>query len=162
VTEASERDRPAKVLFVCTANVCRSPLAEAIFNVLAAEANVPWRSCSAGVAALAGEPIAPRAEAVLEELGISARGHRARQVDKAMLDEADLVLTMTPQHAAEVNRISTGSSPKVHTLLGYAHGASDHESIPDPYGQSVAVHRMAAHQLLYHLQRTVERLGDGR
>jgi protein-tyrosine phosphatase len=59
------------VLFVCTANVCRSPMAEAIFDSLASEADLPWKARSAGVAALVGEPIAPRAEAVPRESSAS-------------------------------------------------------------------------------------------
>lgn len=156
----SDGNRPAKVLFVCTANVCRSPMAEAIFDSLASEAGLPWRAQSAGVAALVGESIDPRAEVVLEELGISTEGHRARQVDEAMMEGADLVLAMTPRHAAKLGRISTGSSAKVHTLVGYAQGVSTSEGIMDPYGQSVAAHRSVVRQILHHLRLVVEGLGE--
>ena len=57
---------PKKVLFVCTANVCRSPMAEAIFNALAEERGLLWRAESAGVAALVDEDITPNARAALE------------------------------------------------------------------------------------------------
>jgi protein-tyrosine phosphatase len=147
------------VLFVCTANICRSPIAEAIFDSLASEASLPWKARSAGVAALVGETIAPRAEAVLKELGVSKEGHRARQVDEAMLEEASLVLAMTPQHAATLDRLSASSSAKVHTLVGYAQGVPASEGILDPYGQSVAAHRAVVRQILYHLRFVVERLG---
>jgi protein-tyrosine phosphatase len=117
MSPASDENRSAVVLFVCTANVCRSPMAAAIFDSLASEADLPWKVCSAGVAALVGETIAPRSEAVLKELDVSTEGHRARHIDKAMLQGADLVLAMTPQHAAAVRRICASSSAKVHTLL---------------------------------------------
>ena len=159
MSQAPDENRPTKVLFVCTANVCRSPMAEAIFDSLASEASIPWNAHSAGVAALVGETIAPRAKAVLEELGVSSEGHRARQVDEAMLEEADLVLAMTPQHAATLGRISTSSSAKVHTLVGYAQGVPASEGILDPYGQSVATHRSVVRQILHHLRLVVERLG---
>src|SRR5918997_2532697 len=102
-TEAAE-NQTKQILFVCTANVCRSPMAEAIFNALAEEGGLAWRAASAGVAALEGEDITPNARAALEEVGIYTREHRARQVDEAMLGEADLVLVMGPQHVATLRR----------------------------------------------------------
>jgi protein-tyrosine phosphatase len=135
-------------------------MAEAIFNVLAQEAGLPHKAHSAGVAALVGEPISPRAEAVLEEIGVSAEGHRARQVDRAMIEGSGLVLAMTPEHAATLDRVSGSSSAKVHTLLGYARRMPDTEGIPDPYGQSIAVHRATIRQLLHYLQVVVKRLEE--
>jgi protein-tyrosine phosphatase len=120
------------VLFGCTANVCRSPMAEAIFDSPASEADLPWKARSAGVAALVGEPIAPRAEALLRELGVPTEGDRARQVDKTILEEADLVPAMSQQHAATLGRVFAGPSAKVHTLLGYARGVPTVEGIPNP------------------------------
>src|SRR5215212_11146019 len=87
-----------QILFVCTANVCRSPMAEAIFNALAGERGLLWRAESAGVAALVDEDITPNARAALDEVGIYANEHRARQVEEEILEEADLVLAMGPPH----------------------------------------------------------------
>ena len=149
-----------KVLFVCRANVCRSPMAEAIFNALAADAGVAYEARSAGVAALVGEPIAPYAGAVLEEAGIYyADGHRARQVDEAMLEEAALVLAMTPRHAATLRRLSATSAPKVHTLVGYANGAPDPEGISDPYGQPMLAYRASVRRILECVDLLVSSLG---
>lgn len=94
-----------KVLFVCTANVCRSPMAEAVFDALAGERGLNLRAESAGVRALKGEPMVPNASAALEEIGVHAEGHRARQVSKEMLEEAAVVLTMEPRHVAELRQV---------------------------------------------------------
>ncbi len=75
-----------KVLFVCTANICRSPMAEAVFDALAEDGDLPFRAESAGTAALKGKTIAPGALAALEEAGIYPGPHRARQVDEAMVE----------------------------------------------------------------------------
>ncbi len=75
LTEDEARaDHPKKVLFVCRANICRSPMAEAIFNAVAEDRGLAYRAASAGVAALVDEDMAPNARAALEELGIYARG----------------------------------------------------------------------------------------
>ena len=148
-----------KMLFVCTANVCRSPMAQAIFGALAEDAGVSHRARSAGVAALVGEPMAPNARAALEEVGVYAEGHRSRQVDGAMLGEADLVLAMTPEHEAALRRLSRSSAAKMHTLLGYASGVPDAGGISDPYGQSMTAHRASVRQLFESISVLVERLG---
>ena len=106
VERVQERaDRPKKVLFVCRANVCRSPMAEALFNALVEEKpGLRWRAESAGVAALTGEDITPKARAALEEVGIYAEGHRVRQVTEAMLEGSGLVLVMSPRQVAALHR----------------------------------------------------------
>ncbi len=129
-------DFPKKmVLFVCRANVCRSPMAEALFNALADERGLRWGAESAGVAALVGEDVTPNARAVLEEAGVYAEGHRARQVSGQMLEGADLVLAMGPRQVAALLRRFGDHSGKVHALPAYAYGAPEEEGIPDPYGQ---------------------------
>lgn len=149
-----------EVLFVCTANVCRSPMAEVIFTALAEDEGLPYYARSAGVAALVGKTIAPKARAALEEIGLDADGHRARQVDGAMVEGADLVLAMTPKHAATLRRLSGPSSQKVATLLGYATGGPDFEGVPDPYGQSMTAHRASVRQLHHHLNLVVRKLAE--
>src|SRR5919107_985349 len=147
-----------QVLFVCTANVCRSPMAEAIFNALAEERGLAWRAESAGVAALVGEDITPNARAALEEVGIYAGEHRARQVGEAMLGEADLVLGMGPRHVATLRRRFGDHSERVYTLPEYALGAPSEEGIPDPYGQTMTAFRASVRQLLEYTEALVGRL----
>ena len=147
-----------QILFVCTANVCRSPMAEAIFNALAEERGLAWRAESAGVAALVGEDITPNARAALDEVGIYANEHRARQVGEAMLEEADLVLGMGPRHVATLRRRFGGLSERVYALPEYALGASPEEGIPDPYGQTMTAFRASVRQLLEYTEALVGRL----
>jgi protein-tyrosine phosphatase len=146
------------ILFACTANVCRSPMAEAIFNALADDAELPFRAYSAGVAALEGEPMASKAREALEEIGIRVEDHRARQLSEQMLEEADLVLAMAPQHVAELRRLFEGFSYKVHTLPEYSSGVSGEEGITDPYGSSMVAYRASARQISEYTSRIVEDL----
>jgi protein-tyrosine phosphatase len=146
-----------KVLFVCTANVCRSPMAEAIFNALAEDRGLGYQAESAGTAALRNEPMAPNASATLEEIGIYTEGHQARQVSEEMLEKADLVLAMAPWHVARLNQVF-GASFKVHTLPGYVGGASGEEDISDPYGSTMVAYRASARQILEYIDLLVARL----
>src|SRR5918998_3319001 len=148
-----------KVLFVCTANICRSPMAEAMFNALAEDKGLPFRAESAGVRALVDEEIAPDSRAALDEVGIYSEGHHARQVSEKMLEEAELVLVMGPRHVATLQgRFKNLQQGKVYALPEYALGASAEEGIPDPYGLTMTAYRASVRQLLECVEGVVERL----
>ena len=148
-----------KVIFVCTAGVCRSPMAAAIFDALAEDRGLSFRAESAGVAALEGNPMAPNALSALEEVGIYPQDQRARQVSGPMLEEANLVLAMSPRHVAALNeRFGSLLDDKLHTLPEYSSGVPSEEGIPDPYGHTITAYRASVRQLLGCVERVVERL----
>ena len=144
-----------RILFVCTANICRSPMAAAMFNALAEDEDLSFRAESAGTAALEGEPMSENSLAALEEAGFYPEPHRARRVSEAMIEEAELVLAMTPKHAATLRRLG-GEPPRgIHTLPEYATGAAG-VGITDPYGLTIAAYRNTLRQLYEY----VEHVGD--
>lgn len=98
-----------KRLFVCTSNLCRSPVAEAVFNDLARERGLEWRAESAELSALEGERIPKDVEASLAEVGFYAGEHRARKAQRRMVEGADLVLAMTPSQREKLARLSGGA-----------------------------------------------------
>lgn len=145
-----------KLLFICTANICRSPMAEAIFNALAADSGLSARAHSAGVEAREGSPVHPNAVTALEEVGISSGRHRARRVREAMIDESNLVLAMNSQHVEELQHLFAEQSHKLHVLPVYADVASG--SIPDPYGLTIPAYRTSVRQLSECIERVIEAL----
>lgn len=133
-------------------------MAEAIFNALAEDTNLSFRAESAGTAALEGKPMDPNAEAAVVEMGIYPEPHRARQVGEALIEDADLVLAMTPRHLAEIGSFYRDSPREVYTLLEYATGAPAREGIPDPHGYTMAAYRSSARQLYEYVERVVDHL----
>ncbi len=145
------------VLFVCTANVCRSPMAQTIFNALAEDEGLTFRAESAGIAALEGEPMALNAVTALEEAGFYPGLHRARRVSSTMMEAAELVLAMGPRHADALHHIGGAPALGIHTLSGYATGVGG-EEVPDPYGLTMIAYRNTLRQLYEYVERVVDHL----
>lgn len=146
-----------RVLFICTANICRSPMAETIFNALADDSGLPYRAESAGTAALEGRGIAPNALAALKEVGFYASEHQARQVTREMVAGTRLVLAMTPQHLVALQKLSQGSE-RLYTLPTYATGEAGAEGISDPYGLTMTAYRSSVRQLYEYMERAISHL----
>ncbi|WHU45896.1 low molecular weight phosphotyrosine protein phosphatase [Gordonia sp. L191] len=109
-------DRPSSILFVCTGNICRSPIAERILRTLAGTAGVPVTVSSAGVGAQNGAPMHPLSVEVLDEHGYDAAGFEARYLRPQILDDADLVLAMTREHRAACQRTTPVRWKRMFTL----------------------------------------------
>lgn len=88
------------LLFVCTGNICRSPMAAAIARDLAAREHVDLRVASAGTAAFDGNPPTQGACEAMNEIGIDISDHRARHIDAALIREARLAVAVTGRHRA--------------------------------------------------------------
>ena len=147
-----------KLLFVCTGNLCRSPMAEAMFNALAEERGLDWRAESAGLAAVDGAPAPENVELSLEEVGFFADSHRTRKVRSRMVEEADLVLVMTPRHKDQVAKLSRGAAEgKLYTLPGYL-GEGETGEVPDPHGYPLSIHRTSVRRIYDYIERLVDSL----
>ncbi len=150
-----------KILFVCRANVCRSPTAEAILNALAEDASLELRAESAGVAALEDCAMDAEARTALEDLGIYPGDHRPRQVTRTLVEKADLVLTMSPRQSAWILENFDVPSDKIHILPSYSDGTSGRESIADPHGQNARAYRAASRVIADHVSVIVDRAANG-
>lgn len=143
------------ILFVCTGNTCRSPMAEVIARHLLLSRGVGIKVMSAGVAALPMVPASAGAIRVMRELTLDLSGHRARQLEPKLIDEAGLILTMTRQHCNYLHTMVPGAAMKIFTLAGYA-GAGD--DVSDPIGGSDDAYRLCAGELKILIELALNRL----
>ena len=128
------------IIFVCTGNTCRSPMAEALLKqALAARGIDSVTVASAGTGAWEGAPVSEGGYLVGLEHGLDLSDHRARLLSREMVREADLVLVMSGHHLARVAEL--GGEHKVHLLGAYAGRVARRSEVTDPFGSDLASYR---------------------
>lgn len=125
-----------KILFICTSNTCRSPMAMALFNMKTKEKGLPFEAESAGTSAFFGDRASENAIGVLKERGIDISSHRSRRVSEYMLEEYELFVCMAQEHAEAISSFV----PKEKICLM-------RQEIWDPYGDSDDIYRLCADKI---------------
>jgi protein-tyrosine-phosphatase len=149
------------VLFVCTGNTCRSPIAEALARRFAAERQLSELTLgSAGTAAWDGAPASDGALLVALERSVDLSTHRARLLTRELVNGADLILAMGPHHLERIEAL--GGAGKTHLLSSYASKGRSDRSITDPFGGDLDVYRSAFDELDREVQQAIERIAAER
>ncbi len=151
------------ILFVCSANMCRSPMAEALLrNLLQQQQAVDWDVSSAGVWAYDGNRASEGAVNALKQKGIDLSRHRARSINLDMLRDSNLILVMERNHKEALQAAFPRYSNKVYLvseMVGMTH------DILDPIGGSPADYADTVdelEQLLRDALPNIEELIQGR
>ena len=141
-----------EIVFVCTGNTCRSPMAEGIFNSLPDKG---YFSTSAGIYAADGNRASGNAVLAMTDMKIDIRNHRARALTPEILECADLVLTMTKNHKEAILSAFPQFSHKVKTLAEFAQTTGD---VSDPYGGDIEIYRSCADEIREHIEKIYNNL----
>lgn len=128
------------VLFVCTGNICRSPLAAALLEAAVEVRKIEGVTVSsAGTGAWDGAPASEGAYLVALEHGLDLSSHRARLLTRDLVQRADLILTMARHHRARVGEL--GGDTKAHVLGDYAGRTGPDAEVSDPFGGDIEIYR---------------------
>lgn len=124
-----------RVLFVCTGNTCRSPMAEGILKNIAENKGLDIEVKSAGISVYDGDYAAENSVNAMKEINIDISEHRSSQLHSQLVGESDLILTMSTGHKEVIISNFPSSKGKVFNLLEYAYGLD--RDVVDPYGRSL-------------------------
>lgn len=153
-----------RVVFICTGNTCRSPMAEGLCRKLLADTlectvgelgERGYEVGSAGMAAANGEGASPEAVDVARSHGADLRGHRSRLLTMDLVDRADFLFTMTTGHLRMLQHLHlpVGPEPQLLSPTG--------EDVPDPIGGPVELYQACAEQIRSSLRERLPQILEG-
>jgi protein-tyrosine-phosphatase len=127
-----------KILFVCTGNTCRSPMAEGALRALLEGRKIDTiEVMSAGTAVAPGSPATLYAMEAVKTWNADISRHKARPLSPELIEEADLILVMTPTHFHSVMTMVPDAEERTFLLKGYPEPGDDGDGVADPIGGSL-------------------------
>lgn len=139
-----------KIVFICTGNTCRSPMAEGLFRAHNGEEKTGLAALSAGMYTSDGLPASGNAVTAAAELGADITSHRSRMLTPELAREAKYLVCMTGAHYDRLCELFPDCADKIFTLLP--------EDISDPFGGDLATYRRSAAEIDKGVQAIIESL----
>lgn len=139
-----------KIVFICTGNTCRSPMAEGLFKAMDGEEKTGLEAVSAGIFTNNGMSVSENAVIAAKELGADISNHKSQILNENIVNDAKYLVCMTGAHYDQILLKFSNASDKLFTLLP--------TDVDDPFGGNIDDYRKCATQIKSAVESIIERL----
>ncbi len=154
------------IMFVCTGNTCRSPMAEAALRKLIKDSGVDdIEVYSSGAGAFDGQPASRFAVEVVKLWDVDLSAHRSQALTKSLIDQSDLILALAATHYNTILGISPEAFDRTYLLKSFPEPGDDGEGVMDPIGMPLTVYNEVFLDITTELELLLPRaleLADGK
>lgn len=149
-----------KIMFVCTGNICRSPMAHHYMQKRVKDLNIEneFLISSCGIYAFTGDKATQNAIFVMKEYNVDMEMHRATNIEDTNIQEYDYIITLTTRHKEQVRYFYPKLDNNIYTLREFVDNNETYKSIDDPWGLSISVYKDCAQEIVEKVDKVIEKL----
>lgn len=149
-----------KIMFVCTGNICRSPMAHYYMQKRVKDLGIEndFLISSCGVYACTGEKATQNAIFVMKEYNVDMENHRATNIADTNIEDYDYIITLTTRHKEQIKYHYPKLDSNIYTLREFVDESSIYQSIDDPWGLNYNVYKACAKEIVENVDKLIEKL----
>lgn len=147
-----------KIMFICTGNICRSAMADALMKKLAKDSNKDIEVYSCGIFAEDGDMPTFNAIEAIKEYDVDLKLHRATNIRNSKIEDMDIILCATVSHKNNVVNMYPNLKDKIFTIKEYADYDKNDLDIPDPWGYDIETYKFCASTISKCLNKIIDKI----
>ena len=147
-----------KIMFICTGNICRSAMADALMKKMAKDKNKEIDVYSCGIFAQDGDMPTYNAIEAMKEYNVELKNHKATNIRNSKIEDMDIILCATVSHKNNVISMYPELTNKIYTIKEYAGFDKNDLDIPDPWGYDIETYRFCASTINKCLEKIIDKI----